>query len=314
MEKLNIFEIPALYRDDFRITGFRFGSGKKSIAIVGSLRGDECQQIYMCSMLVKRLRELEQAGELTEGQEILVIPSLNPYSMNIGKRFWSTDNTDVNRMFPGYSLGETTQRIAAGVFEKISQYHQGIQFASFYMPGRYLPHVHIMKTGIVETERANEFGLPYVLLRTPRPYDTTTLNYNWQIWETEAYSLYSTTTRVLDEDSAVRVVESVLRFMKVEGVIKGEPEPVEKPQILSDQDMQSIRPEKAGIFKNFINVGDKVQKGQEIACIQDVYDGEIIEEIIAPHDGIIFFLHDEPLTYANTAVCKMIVSERSGSF
>ena len=35
--------------------------------------------------------------------------------MNIGKRFWSADNTDINRMFPGYNLGETTQRIAAGV-------------------------------------------------------------------------------------------------------------------------------------------------------------------------------------------------------
>lgn len=39
--------------------------------------------------------------------------------MNIKKRFWPTDNTDINRMFPGYDLGETTQRIAAGVFEVI---------------------------------------------------------------------------------------------------------------------------------------------------------------------------------------------------
>ena len=64
-------------------------------------------------------------------REILVIPSINHHAMNIGKRFWPVDNTDINRMFPGYDLGETTQRIAAGVFEKVKDYDYGIQFARF---------------------------------------------------------------------------------------------------------------------------------------------------------------------------------------
>ena len=63
---------------------------------------------------------LEEQGRIVPGQSILVIPTINSHSMNIGKRFWSADNTDINRMFPGYSLGETTQRISAGVFERIN--------------------------------------------------------------------------------------------------------------------------------------------------------------------------------------------------
>lgn len=51
-----------------------------------------------------------------------MVPSVNHFSMNIGKRFWPSDNTDINRMFPGYKEGETTQRIAAGVFENIKDY------------------------------------------------------------------------------------------------------------------------------------------------------------------------------------------------
>lgn len=27
----------------------------------------------------------------------------------------------------------------------------------------------------------NLFGLPYVVMRTPKPIDTTTLNHNWQM-------------------------------------------------------------------------------------------------------------------------------------
>lgn len=77
----------------------------------------------------------------------MVISSVNPYSMNIGKRFWPTDNTDINRMFPGYDKGETTQRIAAGIFEAIQGYRFGIQLSSFYIPGNFTPHVRMMKTG-----------------------------------------------------------------------------------------------------------------------------------------------------------------------
>ena len=37
--------------------------------------------------------------------------------MNVGKRFFPVDNTDINRMFPGYDKGETTQRLADGVLQ-----------------------------------------------------------------------------------------------------------------------------------------------------------------------------------------------------
>ena len=72
--------------------------------------------MYTCARLVKALAEIEQRGNLLPGHEILVIPCANRFSMNVGKRFWPMDGSDINRMFPGYDLGETTQRIAAGLF------------------------------------------------------------------------------------------------------------------------------------------------------------------------------------------------------
>lgn len=119
MKKEVLYEIKAIYRDDFRVTGYTFGEGEKALCIVGSMRGNENQQLYCCSRLVARLRQLEEEGRLIPGKQILVIPCANPYSINTKKRFWCTDNTDINRMFPGYALGETTQRIAAGVFDAI---------------------------------------------------------------------------------------------------------------------------------------------------------------------------------------------------
>ena len=127
-----IFELKSLYRDIMRVRAFEFGAGEPAACIIGATRGNEVQQLFICSQLVKALKQLESQGKVAEGKKVTVVPTINNYSFNINKRFWPTDNTDINRMFPGYSLGETTQRIAAGVFEKIKDYEYGIQFASFY--------------------------------------------------------------------------------------------------------------------------------------------------------------------------------------
>ena len=75
------------YRDNFRIKGYRFGEGEKTLAIVGAMRGDEVQQQYICSQLVSRLTLIEQRGGIAKGKSILVIPSCNPFSMNVSRRF-----------------------------------------------------------------------------------------------------------------------------------------------------------------------------------------------------------------------------------
>ena len=82
-----LFSLKAPYRDPLEITGFRFGKGEKACCIVGAIRGNEIQQQYVCSQLVKALRVLEGKGLIAQDHEILVIPSAGAaYSMNTGGR------------------------------------------------------------------------------------------------------------------------------------------------------------------------------------------------------------------------------------
>lgn len=309
MKKIIVYEIKGLYRDDFRVTGYEFGKGKEAVCIVGSMRGNEIQQLYCCSCLVRKLKQMEAEGRLSDECRILVIPCANPYSMNTQKRFWPVDNTDINRMFPGYHLGETTQRIADGVFRVISKYRFGIQFTSFYMPGEFMPHVRMMSTGFEDKEIAKQFGMPYVVLRQVRPYDTTTLNYNWQIWETQAFSMYTNTTTRVDKKSAKEAVRGILTFMHKQGIVEYHGHDGYLSQVVRDVDMISVRTAKAGLFDPLVEVGAEVEQGQILARIIDAYEGEIIDELAAPVDGIVFFMHGEPLTYSNTAVFKLVVRE-----
>jgi len=306
MNKKVIYEIKGMYRDDFRVTGYEFGSGEKSVCIVGGSRGNEVQQIYCCSQLVKKMKQLEEEGRIREGHKILIIPSINPYSVNIQKRFWSTDNTDINRMFPGYNLGETTQRIADGVFREIMDYQYGIQFTSFYMPGDFVPHIRYMKEGYSTREEAKEFGLKYVVERSVRSYDTATLNYNWQVWNTQAFSLYTNSTDHISHTGAGQAVLAVMNFMANHEIIKYGAIMEKNIRVVDDSSLISIQTAKSGFFEPLVKAGEKVEAGQPLAQILNPYEADVLETLYAPLKGIIFFMHNAPITYANTAVIKLL--------
>ncbi len=303
-----IFTMSSPYRDDFRIKAYTFGHGEKTLAIVGAMRGDELQQQYIASRLVNTLRQLEADGQIADGISISVIPSVNPFSMNIEKRFWALDNTDINRMFPGYDLGETTQRIAAGLFEFIQDFKYGIQLASYYLPGNFIPHVRLIDTGtgFGDVNLGRLFGFPYVTTRKPAPFDTVLLNYNWQIWDTQAFSLYAGTTDTIDPATAQQAIDGTLRFISSMGFanVADLPEGLDS-EIVDEDQCLTIQASHAGILSEVVDAGNHVAKGQVIARIIHPYEGTVITDVKAPCDGMIFFARNKSITYQNTVLFRI---------
>jgi uncharacterized protein len=306
MTKETIFSIKSPFRGEMDILGYRFGKGDKAACIVGPTRGNEVQQLYICSQIIRILSRLEKSGAIINNNEIMVIPSINHYSINIEKRFWAMDNTDINRMFPGQEDGETTRRIAAGIFESVKGYSYGIQFASFHTPGDFIPHVRMMETGFHNSSLANLFGLAYVVTRKPRPIDTATLNYSWQMNGTNAFSVYTSATDRIDEKSAKQAISSVLRFLTRMGIIKYNCHNGFIATTLEEESLLSIRADVSGIYRRLKDPGDEVSFGEILAEVVDPIEGEVISQIAAPSDGIIFFAHAKPLVIENCAVYKLI--------
>lgn len=75
---------------------------------------------------------------------ILVIPSVSNMSMDFGKRFWISDDTDLNRLFPGNPSGESGSRVAYAIMETTKGYRYGIHLPSFYLGGTFMPHIRLL--------------------------------------------------------------------------------------------------------------------------------------------------------------------------
>jgi predicted deacylase len=308
MVKNIIYSIKSPYRQSMDVTSYIFGSGENSCCIVGALRGNEIQQMAICAQLVDTLSRLEEKGCIEKDKSIMIIPCANYYSMNIGKRFWTMDNTDINRMFPGYDLGETTQRIADGLFKSIKDYKFGLQMASFYQEGEFLPHVKVMDTGSGKQDYnlLSNFGLPYGLIRKPSPYDTVTLNYNWQIWGSEAYSLFATYTNHIGSQSTQTAVNAALRFLIAKGMLKWNLHPGSHTRILNEDTIWRINTRHAGILKKHVSVGQEVKADDLLGEIIHPLEGNTIKKIASPVDGTVFFSYNKQLVMEHTDIFNII--------
>jgi predicted deacylase len=306
MIKETLYTLEGIYREDFKITGFRFGHGEKAACVVGSLRGNEYQQTYICSQLIKELKKLEEHGQIAVGKEIMVIPCLNHYATNIDRRFWPLDDSDLNRRFPGMANGDTTQQIASEIMESIKGYDYGIQLTSFYMPGKFVPHVRMMETGLQNPSLANLFGLPYVVIRKPKPMDTTTLNYNWQMGGTSAFSIYTHCTDYIDDVSARQAVASILRFLTRMGIIKYNNHSGYIAELINEDDLSTIKAEAAGLYRRLIDPGEPVYRGTVIGEVIDPYDGTVKSQVVSPTEGLVFFTHTAPTVMEDAVVCTVI--------
>ncbi len=309
-----LFSYETSFSGEHNIYEFTYGAGsyadplyaEKSAAIVGAMRGNEHQQLYICSKLSARLAVLEEEGDIVPGKSITIIPSVNYSSMNAHHKFWLSDDSDLNREFPGNPEGQATSRLAYSLMKFVSQYSYGIQFPSYYMRGRFIPHVRMMKTGHESTNLANLFGLPFVMLAEPRAFDSGTLHYNWQLSGTEAFSLYSGGTERINEEYAEMAVSAVLRFLSRMGIIKYNSLGGSISTLMDEEDMLSIRAEAAGFFKRMKNVNVEVRRGDLLAEIIDPMDGHILSEVHSPLDGIIFYQQDAPLIYQNAVIFRII--------
>lgn len=205
------------------------------------------------------------------------------------------DNTDINRMFPGYDQGETTQRLANSIFEEVRGYANGIQLASFYLPGEFVPHVRYMNTGYHKSDDGLAFGLQYLMTREPAPIDTTTLNYNWQVFGSNAFSIYAKSTGRIDPKAARRVVAAILRYMRYKGMLKeGVKLPAGRETVRIDSAGLRKQLSHVGGFVHFaLKVGDYVDEGTVVGQIFDPFTAECLEELKSPCSGQLFYVRSD---------------------
>ena len=121
----------------------------------------------MLSRLASYLHRVQSRAALGQHltARVVIVPAVNILGVNTRSRRWPFDGTDINRMFPGYDGGETTQRIADAVLRLTRAAHYRVDIHSSNLDFEELPQVRLYEPSDAERATAHSFGLPAVIER-----------------------------------------------------------------------------------------------------------------------------------------------------
>lgn len=306
-----LIEMTAPLREDFVIPYHDFGPAaeKPALALVAGLHGNELNGIFVLSRLAQflsRIADGRQQGQALSGR-IVVVPAVNVLGVNTRSRRWPFDKTDINRMFPGYDAGETTQRIANAVFQATRAAHYRIDVHSSNLDFEEVPQVRLYEPSEDERSSAMLFGLPAVIERRTDQVFTSTLGHAWRTCGGESFVIQAGRAGDLQLPHCERLFAALMAFMHHTGLVTG----IELAT--DDQDTHyfgidrtlSLVSDHAGLFVTHVQVGSWLQAGSLIGEVFDGFSGERRAEVRAPVPGLLSGIRRQPLLYEGDLIARL---------
>ena len=101
-------------------------------------------------------------------------------------------------------------------------------------------------------------------------------------------------------------MEAVLRFLGKNGILNYTCPGGYASQLIEGSSMVNVKTNAAGFFLRKAQVNARVKQGELLAQIMDPYLGTVIEDVVSPVDGIVFFHASQPIIYSHTSLFRII--------
>jgi hypothetical protein len=312
MTQRTLLHMTAPLREDFDIPYHDIGAahGVPRIALVAGLHGNELNGVFVLSRLAAFLQEVAdgQRPGLQLCQRVIIIPAVNILGLNTLTRHWPFDHTDINRMFPGYAAGETTQRIAHAVLEVTRLAHFRVDLHSAFLEFEELPQVRLYGPTDDERAMAHQFGLPAVIERPTNTIFTVTIGHAWKTYGGANFVLRAGYAGNLQLPHCERLFHALVVFLQRTGILQGVPaveESEEDVHYFGVEQTSAIVAESAGLFISDLEVGRWLYAGDRIGHVYDGFDGQLRAEVNTPVSGLLSGIRRQPLLFEGDIIARI---------
>lgn len=279
----------------------------KRISIVTGIHGDELEGQYVCFELQRRIHaEKEHLTGIVD-----IYPAMNPLGIDSITRGIPAFDLDMNRLFPGNIDGNMTEYIAAGIIDDVSGSDCVLDIHASNIYLTEIPQIRI-------NELHEETLVPLA--------KETNIDFIWVhgastvLESTFAYSLNSTGTPTLVVEMGVgmritktygdQLVEGILNLMHSMGIWSGSVKKPRKPIISRDpEDVSYLNASVGGLFIPEVNHWVELSKGDLIGRIVDPLSGNVLDEVTAPVDGILFTIREYPIVDEGSLMGRLLRKE-----
>lgn len=288
-------EIPALYshtplRMPVHIIRGRYEG--PSVFITAAVHGNELNGIE----IIRRLKQ--HKGLRSIRGTLMLVSVVNVYGL-INRSRYTPDRRDLNRSFPGSEKGSIASRLAHVISDEIlSKATLGIDLHTGAIHRSNLPQI---RTNIEQEEAlrlAKVFGAPVVLNSQLRDGSLRAHADELGI----PVLLYEAGEALRLEERSIRIgLKGILNVLRDIGMLSPKKRTSKALAPVVSDKSSWVRAGNSGMMRLFKALGERVEKGELIACIDDPL-GESSEELFSPYHGIVIGRSELPLVQEGDAV------------
>ncbi len=287
-----------------------------TLGIITNVHGDEFLPTTALRTLLGELDVAELKGRLA------LIAVANPLATAGFGRLTPEQHgrTDLHEVFPGNQRGNTTQMIAAVITAHVLNHVDAfLDFHSGGSGGRLQARVdyNAKASAPVQAQSlalARAFGMPFVHQNdlTGSAAHYVNLQRSLPAANPEMGGSYlGPENTALYTSQAIAGVRGVMAHL---GMLSMSVQP--KRQLDFDQQARhEIRPRNSGYlvsnFENADDLGKRVDRGAKLGEVVDIYSYEVLEEMVAPVDGYLFFSRYSGVVGAGTQAFALAEAARS---
>lgn len=284
----NIARLPSNTLIDLPVHIFRAKRKGPSLLISAGMHGDELNGLEIIRRLIVENRIKPARGT------VVAVPIINIYGFLINSRYLP-DGKDLNRSFPGIKQGSLAARIAYTVMQKILP---TVDFGVDFHTGGANKNYPQIRCDIEDEENlklAKAFNPPLIINSSLRDgsFRKEAFKKGKRIIVFEGGESLN-----FDEFSIREGIKGTIRLMNHLGMNSRK---MRKNENIVISNSTWLRSPKSGLFRSYINYGDKISLHQELGSVSDPF-GHEERKIKSKSDGYIIGLRSNPIVSRGDAL------------
>lgn len=280
----------------------QYGNSRKRICIVTGTHGDELEGQFVCYQLQKILNSRKDINGIID-----IYPSLNPLGMDSMNRKVPFFDLDMNRIFPGDKEGSLVESVAYDIVSDLKGADLVIDIHASNVYLKEIPQIRINETQADNLiDLAKHMNVDYIWIHSASTVLESTLAYTLNDMDTPTLVVEMGVGLRITEDYGNRLVDGILNTMKYLGMLTDDVPNVKQPIISLDKNVNFLNAKYAGLFLPSTDHDNFVEKGMLIGQIVNPLNGEILDNIYSPCDGLLFTLREYPLVDEGSLIGRIL--------
>jgi hypothetical protein len=266
------------------------------VSLIGGIHGCEYSSIAAVMRFMQQLDTSSLSGTIT------AVPVVSMQSFQQRSPFVvPEDGKNLNRCFPGSKDGSYSDVLARSIFEQLIEPADAVLDLHGGDLVEALEPFAVYAAGSAE-QRAHglavAFGLPYVVREEPEPGGLAGMTVTAAADIGVPAVIAEAGGRGILEEACVQLlVEGVHNALRYLEMLPRAADPPHRPQRFVGGSVW-LRSREAGWWEAGVGPGDEIAAGQALGRMRNLW-GDVLEEIVAPEDGVILFVTSSPAVAAD---------------